>query len=264
MWHAPDGARCFTGLVLCGMVAGAVPILAPVPAAFRAFALLVSLPMAAVILLQATSALHWAFGIVALVFLGAVLASGRYLHETLDASIRLGLEKGRLLQNLEQAGRAAEAALAASNLSLWDFDIGTGRVYLDDNWVKIVGDQGGGRVTSVADLTQAIHPDDRERAARSAMAAIKGVTPDYREEIRFRSADGNWKWISCRGKVVERGSDGWALRALGTNLDISERANARRKRCRRARRASACSPRRPSRASPSPNGGALSMPTTSC
>ena len=35
VWHAPDGAELFTGLVVAGMVAGAVPTLAPVPAAFR-------------------------------------------------------------------------------------------------------------------------------------------------------------------------------------------------------------------------------------
>src|SRR5690349_11627476 len=52
MWGLPDVARLFTALVLCGMVAGAVPILAPVPAAFRAFALLIALPTAGVLLFQ--------------------------------------------------------------------------------------------------------------------------------------------------------------------------------------------------------------------
>lgn len=112
MWNAPDEARLFTGLVLSGMVAGAVPLLAPVPAAFRTFALLVSVPMAAAIFLQANSALHWAFGSMTLVFLAAVLFSARYLHETLDGAVRLGLEKGRIVENLEHLRAAAETALA--------------------------------------------------------------------------------------------------------------------------------------------------------
>ena len=45
MWNAPDGARLFTGLVLAGMVAGAVPILSPVWAAFLTFALLLCVPV---------------------------------------------------------------------------------------------------------------------------------------------------------------------------------------------------------------------------
>ncbi len=112
MWHAPDDARLFTGLILAGMVAGAVPILAPVPAAFQVFTFPLLLPVALVILLQADSALDWAFGSMTLVFLAAVLASARYLDETLDRAIRLGLEQGRLVGNLESARDAAQAALA--------------------------------------------------------------------------------------------------------------------------------------------------------
>ena len=108
--NAPDGARLFTALVLSGMVAGAVPILAPVPAAFRIFALLVIVPMSSAVLLQANSTLDWAFGAMTLVFLAAVLESARYMHETLDVSLRLGLEKQSLVENLERARREAEAA----------------------------------------------------------------------------------------------------------------------------------------------------------
>jgi len=120
-----------------------------------------------------------------------------------------------------------ELALEASNLSLWDFDIATGLVYLDENWAKIVGgDSGtdlGGRATSLAELAQAVCPEDYERSTRSAIDAMKGVAPGYREEIRVRSAAGDWKWITCRGKVVERSADGRALRAVGTNIDITQR-----------------------------------------
>ncbi len=110
IWHTPDTERLFTGLVMAGMVAGALPVLAPVPAAFRTFALLLIVPASVVLLLQADSPLHWAFGIMALVFLAAILGSARFLHDMLDSSIRLGLEQGRLVANLEQARIAAEAA----------------------------------------------------------------------------------------------------------------------------------------------------------
>jgi diguanylate cyclase (GGDEF)-like protein/PAS domain S-box-containing protein len=112
MWNAPDGALLFTGLVLVGMVGGAIPLLAPVPMAFRIFMALVAVPMSAVILLQAPSPLHWAVGFMSVVFLAAMIASARYLHQTLDVAIRLGLEQGRLVENLKQAQAAAEAALS--------------------------------------------------------------------------------------------------------------------------------------------------------
>jgi diguanylate cyclase (GGDEF)-like protein/PAS domain S-box-containing protein len=117
VWDAPDGARLFTGLVMAGMVAGAVPTLAPVPAAFRTFTYPVLVPLAAAILLQADSVLSWAFVSMIVIFLAGILLSTRYLHETLDVSIRLGLKQGRLVAQLEQARDVAEAALAERKLA---------------------------------------------------------------------------------------------------------------------------------------------------
>jgi diguanylate cyclase (GGDEF)-like protein/PAS domain S-box-containing protein len=111
-WNAPEAARLFCGLVLGGMVAGAVPILAPVPLAFRVFALPTVIPFSVAILWQAGSSLDWAFGAMTIVFLAAVLASAHYLHETLDVAIRLGLEQGRMVSSLQRARDAAEDALA--------------------------------------------------------------------------------------------------------------------------------------------------------
>lgn len=115
IWNAPDGARLFTALVLSGMVAGAVPILAPVPLAFRIFALFSVLPMACGLLLQANSTLHWAFGAMVLVFLAAVMESARYVHETLDGSMRLGLTQQGLVDSLERARQDAEDANLAKS-----------------------------------------------------------------------------------------------------------------------------------------------------
>ncbi|MFA5083022.1 MAG: sensor domain-containing diguanylate cyclase [Hydrogenophilaceae bacterium] len=111
MWHGPDAALLFTGLVLSGMVAGAVSILAPVHTAYRTYSLLILIPMASVIFLQANSPLLWAFGLMTLIFMAVVLTSARFLHETLDRSIRLGLQQKQLVDNIEQARNAAEAAL---------------------------------------------------------------------------------------------------------------------------------------------------------
>lgn len=117
IWNAPDEIGLFTGLVMSGMVAGALPLLAAVPAAFRSFAALIIVPMSASILLQADSPLRFAFGLMTIIFLAAVLASARYLHETIDVAIRLGLEKGRIVESLERARVVAEVALTERKLA---------------------------------------------------------------------------------------------------------------------------------------------------
>jgi diguanylate cyclase (GGDEF)-like protein/PAS domain S-box-containing protein len=111
MWGAHDSALLFTGAVLTGMVAGAASLLAPVPRSFLIYAALVSLPMSVAVFLQADAPQDWAFGAMSLIFLAAMLASVHYLHETLDVAIRLGLEKSRMVDDLERARAAAEAAL---------------------------------------------------------------------------------------------------------------------------------------------------------
>ena len=114
-WHAPDTSVLFTGIVVAGMVAGSVPVLAPVPAAFQAFAALMTGPFLVVLLTQPGNPLRLAFALMVLLFLGAVLLSARLFHDLLDASIRLGLERGGLIENLEQARAAAETASRAKS-----------------------------------------------------------------------------------------------------------------------------------------------------
>jgi diguanylate cyclase (GGDEF)-like protein/PAS domain S-box-containing protein len=112
VWNASDTARLFTGLVLSGMVAGALPLLAPVPLAFRLFAVGITVPMALALFLQAQSGLHWAFGGLILVFMASMLVGANYLHETLDEATRLGLANARIEQHLQQAKGIAKSALS--------------------------------------------------------------------------------------------------------------------------------------------------------
>jgi diguanylate cyclase (GGDEF)-like protein/PAS domain S-box-containing protein len=112
VWNASDTARLFTGLVLSGMVAGALPLLAPVPLAFRFFAVGITVPMALALFLQAQSGLHWAFGGLILVFMASMLVGANYLHETLDEATRLGLANARIEQHLQQAKGIAKSALS--------------------------------------------------------------------------------------------------------------------------------------------------------
>jgi len=115
IWRASDTAMLFTGLVMAGMVAGAVPLLASVPKAFRTFAALVAVPFLAVLLIQPYHPIRYALAGMVGVFLAAVLLSASYLHETLDSAIRLGMEKGLLIEHLEQARAAAESANRAKS-----------------------------------------------------------------------------------------------------------------------------------------------------
>lgn len=68
---------------------------------------------------------------------------------------------------------------------------------------------------------EALHPEDRERAASVWQAAVDSGEP-YEVEYRLRRHDGEYRWTLARGLPMkdERGT---AVRWFGTNTDIHER-----------------------------------------
>jgi signal transduction histidine kinase len=110
--------QLFVAFVAAGVIAGAVPLLSPVFAAFAAFALPISLTVAASVLWQASDTLGWTFGFMVVVFLYSVLRSARAMQDTLDGSLRLAYEQSRLVAELEEAKKAAEEASRAKSMFL--------------------------------------------------------------------------------------------------------------------------------------------------
>ena len=111
MWRAPETLRIFSAFLVAGAVAGAIPSLSAVPAAFRGFAVPMVASVVLCTLLQAHGSLSWALGLAALLFLPFMLSSSRRFHRILRDSIRLGLERAHLAETLTQA---RDAALAGS------------------------------------------------------------------------------------------------------------------------------------------------------
>jgi signal transduction histidine kinase/ActR/RegA family two-component response regulator len=111
----PVSTRLFAALVMSGMVAGAVPILSAAPAAFRAYALPVMLPVIATAALDSHGHGDWLLAFVASLFMYAILRSARYFQDSLDSSIRLAIHMRLMAEQLEEARRAAEAASIAKS-----------------------------------------------------------------------------------------------------------------------------------------------------
>ncbi|WP_458095390.1 PAS domain-containing protein [Roseomonas sp. WA12] len=65
-----------------------------------------------------------------------------------------------------------------------------------------------------------VHPEDRDRAARTFIAAVEGTGPDYSAEYRVRTSAGETRWISARAEI-ERDEAGRAIRMHGVHLDVS-------------------------------------------
>jgi diguanylate cyclase (GGDEF)-like protein/PAS domain S-box-containing protein len=132
-------------------------------------------------------------------------------------------ERKQAVEMLAESRQRMEMALAGADLGLLDWDIATGRFVQNERVLRMLGYANGELQIDAQVFDWLIHPDDRGQVHKALASHFKGETPGYEAEHRIRHKDEHWVWILARGKVVERGDGGRALRMAGTILDISER-----------------------------------------
>lgn len=76
---------------------------------------------------------------------------------------------------------------------------------------------------TVADILQRIDPDDRAAAAAAFEEVTSGRSNQFSVEYRELGGDGDTRWVSVRGRVVERDEQGLPLRTVGVTIDLTER-----------------------------------------
>ena len=126
-------------------------------------------------------------------------------------------------QQLRDSERRVALALTASGGALFDWDVGSGEVYLSESWSVMLGGERRETHTTFPELARLLHPDDQEAQRKATVALLKTGSTPLHTEFRIRNFRGDWIWIESRGSVTERGRDGRALRIRGTNVDITER-----------------------------------------
>jgi len=99
-------------------------------------------------------------------------------------------------------------------------------MYFDRGWTEMLDFGPGESLTTVQQLEGMIHPEDLHALVMAQLACMKGDTPDYAQELRARNKAGDWLWVLNRGRVVERGEAGRALRMAGIVMDVTERKHA--------------------------------------
>ena len=115
MWDVSEQQQFFTAFLVAGVVAGGLPMLSPIPAAFRWFLF----PSVGAVLLcslgQAHTSLQWVLGASATLFLLGMLRSSMLFHEAISTSIRLGIAQQELVAKLTQSRDQAQAGSLAKS-----------------------------------------------------------------------------------------------------------------------------------------------------
>ena len=129
-------------------------------------------------------------------------------------------------ESARQSNERLRLALGASSACIWDYDIRTDRTFLSEGWATMIGAPPGATQTTFQALAALVHAEDLDAVRSMYIQAIKGQREEYAVEHRIRTGTGEWRWILSRGRVVERGPDGRALRLSGINVDVHARKTA--------------------------------------
>ena len=114
-----------------------------------------------------------------------------------------------------------EPALAAGDVGVWDWDLGTDSIYFSPTWFRILGYEPGELPSTATSWTDNIHPDDLMEAYRRIQEHLEGKTERYVHPHRLRHKRGHHLWVEARGRAVRDGA-GKASRLVGTLTGIEQ------------------------------------------
>lgn len=115
-----------------------------------------------------------------------------------------------------------QLALDAGRTGVWDWNLVTGEVHLDER-VRHLWGLPDDKPASFEVFRNALHPQDRRRSKEAVEVALD-PTHDGDYEVEYRVVgltDKIERWVSIRGRTFFE--DGRAVRILGTARDITER-----------------------------------------
>lgn len=128
---------------------------------------------------------------------------------------------------LESNARFQIVSRATSDL-VWDWNLVNGELWWNDNYYANLGYKKTSEVVDEKDWYDRIHPDERERVRLNANKTFKGKSSVWRDEYRYRKADGTYLHFLDRGFIM-RDAGGQAIRMIGSMIDMTPIYTVQRK-----------------------------------
>lgn len=124
-------------------------------------------------------------------------------------------------ERMHLSGALAVDRLTAEESGTWEWDLRTDKVWLSEQWCRMVGEVPGSVENNAQLLRKYIHPDDLAHVWDLLGRCVADPSVEYKIRYRLLPPDGSVMWIYSRGFATERDADGRALRMTGADLDIT-------------------------------------------
>lgn len=145
-----------------------------------------------------------------------VTTRAREIAEELTKELSSSREK------FQQGERRLLYALDGSNDGIWDWNIEESEMYVSGKIAVSHGWPQLSKVRSINDLSHFAHPEDLSAIEKSIERLMKGLSESHEVETRYRTKDGEHRWVLTRGKISERNAKGQAKRMTGVHIDIHD------------------------------------------
>jgi PAS domain S-box-containing protein len=139
--------------------------------------------------------------------------------------IRNTTEQARVQRALRTSAERYRLVNKATNDVIWDWDLRTNELLWNEALARAFGHDPATVPRAIEWWYEHLHPDDRERIVTGVHAAIDVGEEMWRDEYRFRRADGSYATVLDRGHV-SRDDDGRPVRMIGSMLDLTSRLDA--------------------------------------
>jgi PAS domain S-box-containing protein len=123
-----------------------------------------------------------------------------------------------------------ELAIQSAGFGVWDLDPCEQTVHYSPQWKAMLGYDDRDERDSTAIWRARVHADDLEPMLQALQAHLDARNEAYEKEFRLRAADGRYRIVLSRGRVVARDATGRALRVVGTLTDLTDRREAEHRR----------------------------------
>ncbi len=132
----------------------------------------------------------------------------------------------RAEQSADDATTRWDFALESAGQGVWDCDVKNDIWTYSRNWKRMRGIHDDEELElDDENWLKEIHPDDHELVLEKMAERYKASMDEVSYEYRQRHRDGHWMWILARGRVLDRDENGFPLRIIGTDTDVTQIRN---------------------------------------
>lgn len=133
------------------------------------------------------------------------------------------VEQQSQLRLLLERDRRYQYAMEATNDGLWDWNLGSDRIYFSRSYLRMLGydyEDLPGNLQTLKDYF--VHPQDVDNLLQEIQVAVTNRRDSLMLQYRLLHRDGRTIWVYTKARFFERDARGYAARMVAINTDISQ------------------------------------------